>query len=67
MSYSINCYIPLLFLSSGVLCELTMVPDKYILQLPRKTRCTPEGTDAHIWHHIHREDLNHCPSLYYYA
>ena len=41
---------PLSFISVSILCEFAMLPDVYILPSPQD-----EGTDMHIWHHIHQK------------
>ena len=40
---------PLLFISGSILCKFVMLLDVYILLFP-------EGTNVHIWQHIHQND-----------
>ena len=49
---------PHLFISVSILREFGMLPHVYILLTLRKKRSPflPEGTDAHIWQHIHQKD-----------
>ena len=49
---------PTSLISDKILCEFTILPDVYIYCPLRKRRCAllPEGTDVHIWQHIHQKD-----------
>ena len=75
MSYNIACSTKILtlviasflFISAGVLCEFTIVPDIHILLFPHEEDLysSAEGTDVHTWQHTHQKDVKLCLPLYY--
>ena len=61
---------PFLFTLVGTLCEFVMVADVYVLLPPQEEKryfFFPDGTDVHIWQHIHQKYFNLCLPLRYYA
>ena len=56
---------PFLSTSIGVLCEFARVLHVYILMSPQEVHSLPEGTNVHIWQHIHQKVLHLCLPKYY--